>query len=469
MSEAGVVKKENEDAFLIADLERGVLRLANREVLVCEPSPRGLLVAVADGMSGVKGGAIASRLALETLLVTLRERTTTGVRTAKLEQAIRIADRKILAAAREDARLEGMGTTLTGALLSGTQLRVAHVGDSRAYLVRSGAITQLTTDHTVAEKVRGLSPVEAKESPQAHVLAQAVGGARGDVAVEQVSLDLCDGDQFLLCSDGLHDVVSSPEILEVLADVRDPAIACSKLVERAAAGGTEDNITVLVAGFSRVALAEPRPGAPLVLRDRVEVTFNQKTMKLRARRVRPRASRVGPWKTRLGVLTSEIAAPGRALWNRPWRVAAGLALTVLFAWLLVQGGRLGIARARGGPLELIPIIVESSDKEAYITMVAGRPPGLRGRGELRSTVAAGGRYRLDIRFDSATRMGAPPDVSLVLIPSGGADGEFVIRVERTSARLRSQDSVGGQRRPPEDSTVRAETRRSNGGVWSVPR
>ena len=164
-----------------------------------------------------------------------------------LKEVVQEVNAEVLrAAARPNTR--GMGTTLTAALLAGSVLSIAHVGDSRAYLLRDGKLHQITQDHNwVAEEVaRGaLTPQQARQHPGRNVLTRALGTVPS-VDVDSVSVEVRGGDALLLCSDGLHSLVSDDEITETLAG-EEPQQACQSLVERANALGGHDNITVVAA------------------------------------------------------------------------------------------------------------------------------------------------------------------------------------------------------------------------------
>jgi len=147
----------------------------------------------------------------------------------------------------------GMGTTLTAARIMGEDLHVVHVGDSRAYMLREGRLHRLTRDHTFVQLLIDsgqMSPEEGARSSQRHMLVNALGGFNPDVEVDVDQVKLATGDRLLLCSDGLTDMVDDDAIREVLADCRDAAAACRRLIDLALANGGRDNITVIVASCS---------------------------------------------------------------------------------------------------------------------------------------------------------------------------------------------------------------------------
>jgi PPM family protein phosphatase len=209
--------------------------------------------AVADGLGGHRGGEVASAMAVEPLAaLDGRDFAAADQAAEALTGAIRAANQAILRRGRADPELWGMGTTVTAAaaVAAGRVLQLAHVGDSRAYLLRAGApLRQLTTDHTVvAEAVeRGLlTRQQAAVHPQRGVVTRAV-GLDPDVPVDLPEpLELEPGDQVLLCSDGLTEVVGDDQIAGVLAEQADGDDACRTLIAAANRAGGPDNVTVVL-------------------------------------------------------------------------------------------------------------------------------------------------------------------------------------------------------------------------------
>jgi PPM family protein phosphatase len=208
--------------------------------------------AVADGLGGHRGGEVASAMAIEPLAaLDGREFADAEEAAEALAGAIRAANQAILRRGRADPELWGMGTTVTAAAVAaaGRVLQLAHVGDSRAYLLREGTLRQLTSDHTVvAEAVtRGLlTRRQAAVHPQRGVVTRAV-GLDPDVRVDLPEpLELAPGDQVLLCTDGLTEAVDDHQIAAVLAEVADGDEACGTLIAAANRAGGPDNITVVL-------------------------------------------------------------------------------------------------------------------------------------------------------------------------------------------------------------------------------
>lgn len=224
----------------------GLVRTGNEDSVHCGET----VFAVADGLGGHAAGEVASSLAMESLAaVDPTACEGVGALQQALAEAVREANRVVHAAAREDPAKAGMGTTVTAAAVAGDQLVLAHAGDSRAYLLRDGVLWQLTTDHTAAQEAVDagyLTPEEAAQRPERHVLARAV-GLEEEVAVDTPPPETVQpGDRMLLCSDGLIDPVDEQAIATILDGHPDPQEACDALVQAALDGGGPDNVTVLV-------------------------------------------------------------------------------------------------------------------------------------------------------------------------------------------------------------------------------
>lgn len=219
----------------------GRKRRHNEDAYVIEPP----LFAVADGMGGAKAGEVASGLAA----AALKEGGGDGQSgEARVTELIQEANRRVFRRANEDREASGMGTTMTVALVERDRVVFGHVGDSRAYLIRDGQIDQLTDDHSlVAELVRSgrLTPEEAETHPQRSVITRAV-GTEADVDVDTFSIEPAPGDLFLICSDGLTDMVDERTMIQAIERHRGNLEEAAKaLVVAANRGGGEDNITVV--------------------------------------------------------------------------------------------------------------------------------------------------------------------------------------------------------------------------------
>lgn len=244
----------------------GMVRHANQDAFaVVEPLA---LAAVCDGMGGAAGGDVASQSAIESFVEVVRQeieasRSADGERTRRaLCRAAAAANRAVRAKASYDTRLRGMGTTLVAARLDGAELTVLNVGDSRAYMVRGGAMRQLTQDHSyVAEQMRmGLmTEGEAGRSPFATAITRAV-GIDDDVKPDFYTEAVETGDVVLLCSDGLVRHMRDEEIAKVVWDAeRTPAEICERLVAAVNARGGTDNVTCVVMRFGAVGTEHRAP------------------------------------------------------------------------------------------------------------------------------------------------------------------------------------------------------------------
>lgn len=219
---------------------------------------RGVLLVVADGMGGSLAGEVASRLAVQTVVRAWRD--ADGERPLDdLYAAVEAANQRVHEESARNPELHGMGTTCTAVVLRDRDLLVAHVGDSRAYLVREGRVRQLTKDHSlVAQMVRDgqLTAEQARSDPRRNVVTRSVGvGPHVEIDAERMEAALQPGDRILLCSDGLHGLVADDELAGAVAD-DDLARACRSAIALANDRGGPDNITVLLA---RVGAEGPGP------------------------------------------------------------------------------------------------------------------------------------------------------------------------------------------------------------------
>ncbi len=234
-SDRGLVRQNNEDSYLV---RRG-------------------LYAVCDGMGGARAGEVASEMACRGLLALDTAQATAD----ELREAIIKVDRAIVDRSLGEEGLLGMGTTLTAALAGEGSLTLAHVGDSRAYLLREGDLIQLTDDHSwVGEMVRRgeLTPAQAAVHPHRSVITRVL-GTEGELEPDMIEVPVEAGDRVLLCSDGLTGMVSDQELAGILQQDADPQTVAELLVQAALSGGGEDNVTVVVVD---VMPSSPAPGSP---------------------------------------------------------------------------------------------------------------------------------------------------------------------------------------------------------------
>jgi protein phosphatase len=256
-SDRGQVREENQDHLLIADLSAGPGEVGiiphGQGSTVVELGPQGVLAVVADGMGGAAAGALASYLATRSIFETLTTRIETERNNSprhfaeRLQQVVRVANTRVYEEAKRDPSYYGMGSTATAAGILDNFLFLAHIGDSRAYLIRNGTAHQLTRDQSLVQQLidsGSLSEAEAACSPQRHLLLQAL-GIEPEVDPDLTYQELRSGDTVVLCSDGLHDIVRPDEIANLAVNY-DPATTCAALTDLANARGGPDNITVVV-------------------------------------------------------------------------------------------------------------------------------------------------------------------------------------------------------------------------------
>jgi serine/threonine protein phosphatase PrpC len=241
VTDVGRVRSNNEDCFRIVE-------------------PLNLYV-LSDGMGGEAHGEVASAMAVDTVIKYCSDPSSDSAgsslgtpqpgwseKTRRLTSAVHLANKNIFDSAEANPEQHGMGATITAAWIDGSRLSIAHVGDSRAYLLRSGTLQQLTSDHSlVAEQVRRgiLTPAEAEESEMQSVLLRAL-GAVSEIQVDTEEHVLFSRDILMLCCDGLTRMVAEAEIAGTLQAETDPTRAAEKLVQLANERGGVDNITVIV-------------------------------------------------------------------------------------------------------------------------------------------------------------------------------------------------------------------------------
>ena len=247
MTDVGLARSNNEDAFRVVDLGAGDTVDASQHTLV-ELGPRGMLLVVCDGMGGESAGEIASALAVDVISSHMAAAGRDEDPVTALRAAVDHANELVVAAADDPSR-KGMGTTVVAVLIRGADAYTAEVGDSRAYVLRGGKLTQITKDQTYVQLLLDqglLAPDAVKSSVAKNVVLQAVGKAP-ELVVAQRRLSLRSGDELLLCSDGLSSFVKDEEIQRVLASSVSLDQACSELVALANERGGHDNITVVTA------------------------------------------------------------------------------------------------------------------------------------------------------------------------------------------------------------------------------
>ena len=264
MTDRGRMRERNEDQFLVARL---VKSLEVQETSLPQPQRRrssdhSYLLIVADGIGGAAGGERASALAVESVetyvLETVKwfaycQENDEDELLTEFRIALGQAHGRLRAEAARQPDLRGMGTTLTLAYSVNQELFLAHVGDSRGYLFRDGALYRLTQDHTLVDEMvrRGaIKEEEAVSHRWRHVITSSVGGTSPSVRIDVHKLHLEAGDVLLLCSDGLTEMLSAEQIAAVLTETEDPLACCRRLVDTANTAGGRDNITVALARYA---------------------------------------------------------------------------------------------------------------------------------------------------------------------------------------------------------------------------
>ncbi len=253
----GKVRQRNEDHFAIIRRRRSRDVIAsNVELKNDGPDDEAYTLIVADGVGGEGFGDRASELAVRAgwesanqaacWLMKLDHSSATEIR-QQVDAVAEAIQQAFLAQSRANPELAGMATTWTCAYITGWHAFVAHVGDSRAYHFHSGTISQLTSDHTLAEELRKSGADPQYLSKFRSVLTKAFGGDASEVAPDVLQLELEDGDALLLCSDGLSNTVTDAEMAELVQPSFDPQQTCDRLIEKALERGAPDNVTALLA------------------------------------------------------------------------------------------------------------------------------------------------------------------------------------------------------------------------------
>jgi serine/threonine protein phosphatase PrpC len=259
-TDVGRVRKNNEDAFSVTDLESGTVLELGDATSERPLGERGILLVLSDGMGGRQSEEMASGIVVKALPSAVLNDVSSIAPDAKLVSAARSTNQEVIAAANTTTTT-GMGATMTVVLLAGSHAYVAQVGDSRAYVLREDKFRQLTHDQSLAQLLvdaGALSPEQARHSSRKNVILQAIGQA-ADIRVATAILEMRRGDRFLLCCDGLSNHVNDDELRDILG-TQGPAEASRKLVDLANERGGTDNITVIVAHLAGGGLQLPIPG-----------------------------------------------------------------------------------------------------------------------------------------------------------------------------------------------------------------
>ncbi|MFI5840993.1 PP2C family protein-serine/threonine phosphatase [Catenuloplanes sp. NPDC051500] len=235
--------------------DRGLIRDGNQDSVYAGPR----LLAVADGMGGMAAGDVASNIVIGAM-APLDEDVPGSALVDALRNAVETANQQLRDTVDANPQMEGMGTTLTAALFSGSKFGMVHIGDSRAYLLRDGEFSQITKDDTYVQMLVDegrISPEEAGSHPQRSLLTRALDGR--DIDPEYSVRQVLPGDRYLICSDGLSAVVSADTIADTLREYVDPQQCVERLVQLALRGGGPDNITVVIADATDGDIVELAP------------------------------------------------------------------------------------------------------------------------------------------------------------------------------------------------------------------
>ncbi|MEU4643156.1 PP2C family serine/threonine-protein phosphatase [Micromonospora sp. NPDC023814] len=238
-----------------AHSDRGLIRDGNQDSVYAGPR----LLAVADGMGGMAAGDVASNIVIGAM-APLDEDVPGDALVDALRSAVGTANQQLRDTVDANPQLEGMGTTLTATLFSGSKLGMVHIGDSRAYLLRNGEFAQITKDDTYVQMLVDegrISAEEASSHPQRSLLTRALDGR--DIDPEYSVRQVLPGDRYLICSDGLSGVVSADTIAETMREYADPQQCVERLVQLALRGGGPDNITVIIADATDQDIVEASP------------------------------------------------------------------------------------------------------------------------------------------------------------------------------------------------------------------
>jgi protein phosphatase len=263
-TDLGRTREHNEDTFLVADLSTGNASL-QPEVRHHDIGARGSLFIVADGMGGAAAGELASAMAADLIYRHMatawaRDSANTAARFAyRMKEAVELANTQIYGYAREHPEVQGMGTTVTAAGMFGSDLYLAQIGDSRAYLVRGTEAIQLTKDQSLMQRLVDageLTEDEAEQSERRNIILQAL-GPDPRVKVDLTHQSVRQGDTLILCSDGLSGLVRREEFASLARRHGDPQALCAALIDLANQRGGPDNITVITARFEGDGLSVP--------------------------------------------------------------------------------------------------------------------------------------------------------------------------------------------------------------------
>jgi serine/threonine protein phosphatase PrpC len=249
LTDVGRVRKGNEDALIVADLTAGDYTTASGQAAYLSAGQQGLLLAVADGMGGASAGEVASFMAVEGLATKLIATAGISEMTEWLRDALKATNSDVYRASLENPEYNGMGATMTAAIILGPRAIIGQVGDSRCYRIHGDAIEQVTKDQSYVQAMIDAGIITQEDAARfayRNVIMQALGvDAEIDPVTSEVTLAA--GDHLLLCSDGLSNKVNSDEMFNIVCCADTLGDACKQLINLANKRGGEDNITVILA------------------------------------------------------------------------------------------------------------------------------------------------------------------------------------------------------------------------------
>jgi serine/threonine protein phosphatase PrpC len=254
-SDIGMLRTSNEDSVLVADLTAETAEMG-ADMSVYEANGFGMLMAVSDGLGGAAAGEVASHIAISSFHALLKRPDDLDA-ISRLKMAVELANMRVWSQAQANPALTGMGATLTAALVQGQRAYIAHIGHSRAYLVRDNYARQITIDETFAQALvdSGVNPDSIRPGLR-NLLTQAL-GVSPVACVAVTSLEIRHDDHLLICSNGLSNKVAPDEITLVIQQSANLTDACERLIEIANERGGEDNITVILARISAARRVRP--------------------------------------------------------------------------------------------------------------------------------------------------------------------------------------------------------------------
>jgi protein phosphatase len=323
--------------------DTGRQRTANEDAYFA----RAPLFAVADGMGGAQAGEVASRIAADSFEAAERAGDSGEAFLRRLAES---ANERIHGLAQDDSSRSGMGTTLTAALVEGDEVAIAHVGDSRAYVLRDGELRLLTSDHSLVEELRRqgrLTSEQAEDHPQRSIITRAL-GPEAEVEVDTLTVSARPGDVFLLCSDGLTTMLKDEEIVAALSSGESLSSAAMRLVREANEAGGRDNITVVAFRLEPAGELAADREATLIGPSAEEAGLTGERVRGATERRAPSAERPQPprsrrWRTAAKVLVAALLVAGLS-------VAAYYGARQVYFLGVDEGGRVSLYR--GLPYEL---------------------------------------------------------------------------------------------------------------------